>query len=56
MKDCRKYNDLGLMGLLVVRFAWEHVMLEQVYTRAVLARCVGKRHIWRGAAATRPAA
>ncbi len=56
MKDCRKYNDLTLMGLVVVRFAWEHVMLEQPYARSVLAGCVEERRIWGGAAATRPAA
>ncbi len=56
MKDCRKYNDLTLMGLVVVRFAWEHVMLEQPYARSVLATCAEERRSWSGAAATRPAA
>jgi hypothetical protein len=54
MKDCRKYNDLSLLGLTLVRFAWEHVMLERSYTRAVLgAGLVGPRPC-RGARATRP--
>lgn len=39
MKDCRKYNDLALAGLTVVRFAWEHVMVERVYARSVMAAC-----------------
>ncbi len=56
MKDCRKYNDLALMGLTVVRFAWEHVMLEESYTRTTLAACARDRQRWTGAAATRPVA
>jgi len=56
MKDCRKYDDLALLGLTVVRFAWEHVMLEQAYTRSVLATCRGEHQTWAGAGATRPAA
>jgi hypothetical protein len=43
MRDCRKYNDLGLMGLTVVRFAWEHVMVERAYARAVLAQCANRQ-------------
>jgi hypothetical protein len=54
MKDCRKYNDLGLMGLTLVRFAWEHVMVERGYARSVLRACVGGPTPWLGAAATRP--
>jgi hypothetical protein len=53
MKDCRKYNDLALLGLTVVRFAWEHVMLERAYTRAVLRSCLA-RQAWSGADAARP--
>ncbi len=54
MKDRRKYNDLGLMGLTLVRFAWEHVMVERGYARSVLRACVGGPTPWLGAAATRP--
>jgi hypothetical protein len=50
MRDCRKYNDLSLMGLTVVRFAWEHVMTERAYARAVLLTCAADRPPWRGAA------
>lgn len=46
MKDCRKYNDLSLMGLTLVRFAWEHVMLEPVYPRSVLRSCALGRNSW----------
>jgi hypothetical protein len=53
-KDCRKYNDLTLMGLSVVRFAWEQVMLDRTYARAALRACVGGPAPWLGAAATRP--
>ncbi len=54
MKDCRKYNDLTLMGLTLVRFSWEHVMVERGYARSVLGACVGGPSPWRGAAATHP--
>jgi hypothetical protein len=50
MRDCRKYNDLSLMGLTVVRFAWEQVMVERAYARAVLLSCARGDGAWRGAA------
>jgi hypothetical protein len=50
MRDCRKYNDLSLMGLTVVRFAWEQVMVEQAYARAVLLRAAAGDPVWRGVA------
>jgi hypothetical protein len=53
MNDCRKYNDLTLLGLALVRFAWEHVMLERAYTRAVLRAWVTGHPTWSGAAARR---
>ena len=52
MRDCRKYNDLTSMGLSLLRFAWEHVMVERAYTRSVLGRL--PRDLARGAAPTRP--
>lgn len=48
MRDCRKYNDLSLMGLTVVRFAWEQVMAEQAYARGVLVRAAAGDQVWRG--------
>jgi hypothetical protein len=54
MKDCRKYNDLSLLGLTLVRFAWEHVMLERAYTRSVLRACLEAPPPWSGARATNP--
>jgi very-short-patch-repair endonuclease len=39
-KDARRYNLLVLDGWLVLRFAWEDVMFEQGYVRAVLVRMV----------------
>ncbi|MEP6814257.1 MAG: DUF559 domain-containing protein [Marmoricola sp.] len=35
-KDCRRYNLLVVDGWLVLRFAWEDVMHDQDYVRAVL--------------------
>ncbi len=54
MKDCRKYNDLALMGLTTVRFAWEHVMVERAYARSVLRACLDGPSAWSGAGATHP--
>jgi hypothetical protein len=54
MRDCCKYNDLALMGLTVVRFAWEHVMVERAYTRSVLRASVGGQRGWSSARATYP--
>jgi hypothetical protein len=50
MRDCRKYNDLSLMGLTVVRFAWEQVMVERAYARTVLQACAARDSLRRGAA------
>ena len=52
--DRRKYNDLALVGLTVVRFAWEHVTIERAYTRTVLHTCVDGTRPWLGASATGP--
>jgi len=38
-RDCARYNLLVLQGWLVLRFTWEHVMLDQTYVRSVLAQC-----------------
>jgi hypothetical protein len=40
----------SLMGLTVVRFAWEDVMVERTYARTMLQTCVSGGHVWRGAA------
>jgi hypothetical protein len=34
----------------VVRFAWEQVMTERAYARAVLLTCAAGRPPWRGVA------
>ena len=54
MRDCRKYNDLTLMGLTLLRFAWEHVMVERAYTRSVLRAAAEGPRPWRGSEATGP--
>ena len=38
--DCGRYNALVLRGWTVLRFSWEHVMLDPHYVRAVLAAAV----------------
>jgi very-short-patch-repair endonuclease len=40
--DCGRYNALVLRGWTVLRFSWEHVMLEPDYVRDVLFALVGE--------------
>lgn len=40
-RDCARYNTLTLMGWTVLRFAWEHVMLDPDYVRSALMAVVG---------------
>ena len=35
-RDCERYNALVLRGWVVLRFAWEHVMLDPGYVRGCL--------------------
>ncbi len=51
--DCERYNALALAGFAVIRFSWEHVMLEPDYVREVLTACAGRPF---GLAVTPPAA
>ncbi len=37
-RDCRRYDELVRLGWRVLRFAWEHVMLEPDWVIGVLAR------------------
>jgi very-short-patch-repair endonuclease len=37
--DCERYNAFVVDGWIVLRFAWEHVMLRPDYVRAALAWC-----------------
>lgn len=39
--DCARYNALVLRGWTVLRFSWEHVMLDPDYVRDVLVAVVG---------------
>ena len=39
-KDARRYNPLVIDGWIVLRFAWEDVMHDQDYVRAVLRSVV----------------
>jgi very-short-patch-repair endonuclease len=40
--DCERYNAFVLDGWTVVRFSWEHVMLQPHYVREVLRSFVGQ--------------
>ena len=42
-RDCERYNALALRGWLVLRFSWEHVMLQPDYVRQSLETAV----LWR---------
>jgi very-short-patch-repair endonuclease len=39
-RDCARYNALVIRGWTVLRFSWEHVMLQPDYVRAVLRAVV----------------
>lgn len=40
-RDCRRYDELVLLGWRVLRFAWEHVMHDPEWVTGVLARAAG---------------
>lgn len=42
-KDCRRYDQLVVWGWTVLRFAWEHVMLEPDFVRWCLTSWMGAR-------------
>ncbi len=42
VRDCARYNALVLRGWRVLRFSWEHVMLDPDYVRHSLERAVGQ--------------
>jgi very-short-patch-repair endonuclease len=44
-RDCERYNALVLRGWTVVRFSWEHVMLQPDYVDACLRRLAGQRAV-----------
>lgn len=41
-RDCERYNGFVALGWVVIRFAWEHVMFEPDYVRAVLRAVVAR--------------
>ncbi len=43
-RDCERYNALVLRGWTVLRFSWEHVMLEPEYVRDALVCAVEGPH------------
>lgn len=54
-RDCARYNLLVLQGWCVLRFAWEHVMLDQAYVRQVLAHARRVERVEPAQALARPA-
>ncbi|MGI9156304.1 MAG: hypothetical protein ACR2FG_06660 [Marmoricola sp.] len=55
MTDCHKYDELTMLGLTVLRFGWEQVVLQQQWARDVLVRVSGTGvAAWRSAAGTHP--
>lgn len=40
LADCERYNDFALLGLLLIRFGWEHSMNRPDYIRSTLTRAV----------------
>lgn len=42
-RDCERYNELTLLGWLVLRFSWEHVMFDPDYVRSRIERAVSRR-------------
>ena len=43
-RDCERYNALVIRGWTVLRFSWEHVLLEPDYVREVLVTAVEGPH------------
>jgi hypothetical protein len=41
--DCRRYDELTVLGWLVLRFAWEHVMFHRGWVADVVLRAVARR-------------
>ena len=42
-RDCERYNALVIDGWAVIRFSWEHVMLEPEYVAGTLRALVALR-------------
>jgi len=42
-RDARRYDEFAVRGWLVLRFAWEHVMSDQAWVRAMLLAAVAER-------------
>ena len=53
-RDCRKYNDLVLLGLTLLRFSWEQVFLRPEEVCATLERARTGVACWESAVSTHP--
>lgn len=53
-RDCRKYNDLVLVGLTLLRFSWEQVFLRPAEVRDTLERARTGVAQWESALSTHP--
>lgn len=42
-RDCRRYNTLGVLGWLVIRFSWQLVRFEAAYVQETLLAAVAER-------------
>ncbi len=42
-RDAARYDEFGVRGWLVLRFAWEDVMFEPAWVRSILAAAVAER-------------
>lgn len=54
-RDCARYNELSLLGWLVIRFSWWQVMRQPAYVRQTLIDAVALRHAEVGWQARTPA-
>ena len=43
--DCRRYDELLRVGWLVIRFAWEHVMLDASWVAKTVLDVVRRRAV-----------
>lgn len=53
LRDCERYNALTLHGWTVLRFGWEHVMLQPDYVSVCLRELVNPEPLGRAASASR---
>jgi very-short-patch-repair endonuclease len=45
LKDCRRYNELISAGWLILRFGWQHVLLEAAWVTAMIKQTCALREM-----------